>query len=111
MTTDPTTITISATTWFDRVNGNTYHSAQVHVTLSDDTFSTIYVPFQYGYGEQYVDSAADSLDTAGIIERERYSNGMSEPLWRYCRDRGIHLAKSAVETTKRRCKDHGAGDE
>jgi hypothetical protein len=40
----------SAVKWFDRVNGNTYHS--VRVTRCKDG-ATIACPWQYGYGDQY----------------------------------------------------------
>lgn len=42
--------------WRD-VNGNTYHSCTIH--YSDGT--TRIVPFRYGYGSQYLQTAAEML--------------------------------------------------
>lgn len=35
--------------WFDKVNGNTYHSATVYVNNEEVARE----PFQYGYGDSY----------------------------------------------------------
>ncbi len=65
--------------WFDKVNGNTYHS--VRVTRCEDG-KTIYCPFQYGYGDHYRQTALGAmfrrdwlpegyvLETIGLFERE-----------------------------------------
>ena len=44
--------------WFDRVNGNTYHTTKIIDTESGETF---YTRFQYGYGSQYKSSAAEYI--------------------------------------------------
>ena len=42
--------TARAARWFDKVNGNTYHSVRV---TDNETGKTLYCQFQYGYGDQY----------------------------------------------------------
>lgn len=44
---------ITGRRWFDRVNGNTYHNTVLH--LKDGT--TVESGFQYGYNEQYLQTA------------------------------------------------------
>jgi len=44
--------------WFDKVNGNTYHSMQV-IRCSDG--KTIYCPFTYGYGDHYRQTALSAM--------------------------------------------------
>lgn len=43
--------------WFDKLNGNTYHSSELIV--NGDTIDKI--PFTYGYGNQFEQSALDLL--------------------------------------------------
>jgi hypothetical protein len=51
---------IDAKEWFDRVNGNSYFSAVV--TLDDEQIAVL--PFQYGYGDHFVDMAFKELATS-----------------------------------------------
>jgi len=53
--------TATAARWFDRMNGNTYHS--VRITRCRDG-KTIVCPFQYGYGDQYRYTALEAMATA-----------------------------------------------
>lgn len=47
-------LTIIARKWFDRVNGNTYHSCEVYFNnkLVDRD------PYEYGYGDHYLNTAS-----------------------------------------------------
>lgn len=56
-------VRISARRWFQRSYGNTYHSVDVWV---GDNFVG-QVPFTYGYGEQYLQTAHDILVKAGYF--------------------------------------------
>lgn len=58
-------ITILARRWFDKINGNTYHSVKVYV---DGKLSGVQ-PYAYGYGESYLQSACELLIKAGIYQR------------------------------------------
>ncbi len=53
--------TAHAARWFDRQNGNTYHS--VRVTRCRDG-KTLVCPFQYGYGDQYRYTALEAMALA-----------------------------------------------
>jgi hypothetical protein len=63
---------ISATgrLWFDKINGNTYHSVRLNVAGVG-----VYIPRQYGYGDQWKQSATDWLWDNGIIEKDYHDNG------------------------------------
>ena len=65
----------TAVKWFDKVNGNTYHSVQI---TRIDTGKTIYCPFQYGYENQYRNTALQAMSENNWIP-ERYKGN----LWEY----------------------------
>ena len=48
-----------AVKWFDKVNGNTYHS--VRITRTEDG-AVVVGQFQYGYGDQYRYTARITLN-------------------------------------------------
>ena len=65
----------SAARWFDKVNGNTYHSVQI--TRVRDS-KVIYCPFQYGYGDQYRQTALEAMAAAkwlAVKYRGNHENG------------------------------------
>lgn len=80
-------ITIIGKKWFDKVNGNTYHTARIMV--NGKTVGEI--PYQYGYGDQYYYNAARWLHENGYVTLEKYPHGGYESL--HClRDKGLfHL--------------------
>ncbi len=47
---------VNAVKWFDKVNGNTYHSVRI-TRLRDGKTITTATPYQYGYGEHYRQTA------------------------------------------------------
>jgi hypothetical protein len=49
--------------WFQKSYGNTYHS----VRIFKDNEQLVYLPFQYGYGEQFLQTAIDWLKANGEI--------------------------------------------
>lgn len=51
-------ILIAGRRWFDRVNGNTYHSTTVYVNNEQ----VGRVPFTYGYGDQYKQTGYEILN-------------------------------------------------
>ena len=56
-------IVIKGRRWFDRVNGNTYHSVEVYVNgklVGKE-------PYSYGYGDQFYQTAQDILADKGFI--------------------------------------------
>lgn len=93
--------------WHDRANGNTYHSAQIYI---NGEFAYA-VPFQYGYGETFVDSAAEVLAEKGHIERVRNTNGTFPPLWRILREEmGVKFYATSEVSSKKRAVLVGEGN-
>jgi hypothetical protein len=64
MTTRPDTWTLLGMTWLDRPNGNTYHSARA---FRNGELVAV-VPFQYGYGDQWDYSLAETLEDLGYLK-------------------------------------------
>ena len=61
--------------WFDKINGNTYHSVRV-IRLRDN--KVIFAPYQYGYGDSYQDTALALMAENKWIPpryRVRHENG------------------------------------
>jgi antirestriction protein len=85
--------------WFDRVNGNTYHTAEVFV---NDKF-VAKSRMTYGYDEQYLQTAKELL-----LENYNLPKGMKEtsPLWQL-REYGVTLTKSVSDGLKRDLEDGG----
>ena len=58
--------------WFQRTYGNTYHS----VRIFKDGEMIAHLPFQYGYGDQFLQTAWEWLGKNGYPELlETYENG------------------------------------
>ena len=55
------TVDITAKEWFDKVNGNSYFSAEVIINFGMENSITLNVPYQYGYGEHYKDMAFQEI--------------------------------------------------
>lgn len=53
-----------AARWFDRINGNTYHSVQI-TCVKDD--KTICCPMQCGYGDSYQQTALRAMAKAKFL--------------------------------------------
>ena len=60
--------TAVAIKWFDKINGNTYHSVRI---VDNETGKILYCPFQYGYDDHYRQTAIEAMAKAGWIP-ERY---------------------------------------
>lgn len=96
------TIDIQAKEWFDKVNGNSYHSARITLNFGLEDEKTICVPFTYGYEDHYLQSSAELLEKEGFIQPEKYDNGAKQSIVRYCREHGIDLRTSKQEGCKKR---------
>ena len=92
------TIHVSARRWFDKVNGNTYHS--VAVTLPDGRVLT--QGLTYGYGQQYEWTAwslvlgLDEVATNHKAREEKFSP------WRWYEENGYHVVYDVVEVSRKR---------
>lgn len=58
--------------WFDKVNGNSYFSARIFV----DGGQVAILPFQYGYGDQYLYEAQKKLLELGYLPQEGKNQGL-----------------------------------
>lgn len=67
MKTKVKSIDIQAKEWWDRANGNSYFSAVVTVNFGLPSIQTFYLPFQYGYGSQYVDESVRLLKLNKLV--------------------------------------------
>ena len=87
------TVTIYGKRWFDRVNGNTYHTAEVEVNGTTLGKS----PMTYGYDEQYLETGKEIL-----LQHYDLPRGMTErsPMWQL-RDNGVTLTKYVSDGLKR----------
>jgi len=78
------TIDVNAKEWFDKLNGNSYFAGKVTLNYGTDTEKVIMMPFQYGYGSQYMQEAS------AVLEKETNAKD-TYPLYRYCENNSIIL--------------------
>lgn len=83
------TIDIQAKQWFDKVNGNSYFAALVTLDFGTAAEKRIKIPFQYGYGDQYITETKHQLQTDGILPEGTIYN-----LQEWCRENNIILRAS-----------------
>jgi hypothetical protein len=93
-------ITVVGRLWFNRGQGNTYHSAEILV----NGLVVHKVPCEYGYGNQYEQSAADWLEESGFLPgRKRSPNtGGRESLHRYCERHGVAYSTSSTDVSRKK---------
>lgn len=96
------TIDVTAKEWFDRTYGNSYFSAVITLNYGMEDQKIIHLPFQYGYGDHYMDMAQQELANLGYTKPEKYSYGGIEQLPSYCRERKIILRRQKIENCKQK---------
>ena len=96
--TEVKTIDLKAKQWFDKVNGNSYFSAQATINFGMPDEKTVYIPFQYGYGDHYKTVAFEQLQNDGILPND---TTIYSP-WRYCEENNIILRYSKQENCLQR---------
>jgi len=96
------TIDINAKEWFDKANGNSYFSGAITVNFGMKSQKDYKMPFQYGYGDHYIDMGCQLLIELKAIEGKRNLNGSYPSLWQYCKDNNIILRTSKRENCKKR---------
>lgn len=99
----PKRLVIHGQRWFDKANGNTYHSARAYL----DGNLVAVVPFQCGYDDHYLTTALEELVKAKILPELTYDNGYSYGLRQTCEELGIELKYSAQDSLKREVKVFG----
>jgi hypothetical protein len=58
--------------WFDKVNGNSYFSARIWINGGQVAI----LPFQYGYGDQFIYEAQRKLIDLGYISKENENQSL-----------------------------------
>ncbi len=108
--------TVIAKTWWDKVNGNTYHSVRC-VRMRDN--AVVVGEFQYGYGEHYKQTALVVMFDAGWfkgITRPAISNVRYEDIedcytqktiYLYEREKNYPILWTVSEGLKRECIANG----
>ena len=95
----PKAIHISGRRWFEKTNGNTYHSVRIYV----DGEHVHTIPFEYGYGSQWEWTARGWLENAGYLPGiEARPGSPGEALWVYCERKGIKLVREVVDVSRKR---------
>lgn len=85
------TIDINVNEWFDKVNGNSYFAGTVTLNYGMKDAVVLKLPFQYGYGEHYIDVANQVLQKNSYISYNKYDISLDYQLWKYCRKNNIVL--------------------
>ena len=87
-------ITIIATEWLDKVNGNSYFSAEVLV----DGLRSLHIPFTYGYDNHYSDVCCKELVEAGYLP----ASAQPISLWEHSQTMGFALTSHKVRVGRKR---------
>jgi len=91
--------------WFQRLYGNTYHTAKVWVNGRH----VLTVPYSYGGDRMYEDSAHEALIEAGLLPpKKRFKSGGMDVLWDVANKLGIEY-DAQVENVKRKKDLHLGG--
>jgi hypothetical protein len=90
----------NAVKWFDKVNGNTYHSVKV-IRCKDN--KTICGKFQYGYGEHYRHTALiEMIKTKWLPKKYNQDN-----YYLFERENKYPIYWNVTEGLKRDCINNG----
>jgi len=78
--------------WFERLNGNTYHSVRIY----KDGECIAFLPYQYGYGDQYVWTACEWLAANGHIPEDAKHGGP------YYLRTELHASISVIDVSRKK---------
>lgn len=92
--------TAQAARWFDKINGNTYHSVRI---TNNETGEVLKCQFQYGYGEHYRQTALEEMLRCGWIDA-KYSD---RNLFNYEREHNYNINWIVTDGLKRDCVANG----
>ena len=84
--------------WFERVNGNTYHTAQIFINGKCVHRTT----FSYGYGDQFIWTAYKWLENKDYVHPEHQKHGATEPIWQYCQRNDITFSYTVVDVSRKK---------
>lgn len=78
--------------WFDKINGNTYFSARIWINGGQVAI----LPFQYGYGDQFIYEAQKKLLELGYLPQE----GKNQSLYSIAENLGFDYYTARATTKK-----------
>ena len=91
---------VYAIKWFDKINGNTYHSVQI---TDNNTGKRYYGQFQYGYGDSYRQTALIVLLEAGLLPKHYNKDN----IYAYERENEYPILWNVSKGLKRDCIANG----
>jgi hypothetical protein len=94
-----------AVRWFDKVNGNTYHSVRITRCADGKVLSC---PFTYGYGDSYRQTALEAMNKAGWLPCKYMLEATDRtPLNHFERENNYPIDWNVSEGLKRDCIANG----
>ena len=102
---DIKSIDIDGREWRDKTYGNSYFSARVVVNYGLPMEKVFYVPFQYGYGDSYIDASLGIIGDAYGIPRRNLAT------WFLRDEYGIFVRASKIPAKKQTAKAWGTDPE
>ena len=84
--------------WFERTNGNTYHS--VVVGINGEIIGA--TDYAYGYESHYKQTATEIIERETHLKMEQYDNGGQQRLWQFCQDHGINLFDQVIDVERKK---------
>ena len=91
-------IEVKALTWFDKTYGNTYFAGKIYVKYKNGKTAKFLMPFEYGYGEQYL------YEALKILKKNYSGFEKISALWKV-REKGISLFYSEKSALKKELKN------
>lgn len=91
----PRVIHVHGRRWFERTNGNTYHSCDIWV----DGEHVYRVDFAYGYGSQFEQNASVWLQKHGYIKGK---DDVFLSLSYYCRENNIKYVSEVTDVQRKK---------
>jgi hypothetical protein len=92
------TLDINAREWFDKINGNSYFSAQIVINYGTDSERRYFLPFQYGYGDHY------QYEAFNLLQDKHETPDNINHFWQL-RDTGTIVRTNKQRTLKRELKE------
>lgn len=75
---------ITSYEWFDKTYGNSYFSAVITKLSNKGAIDIAFLPFQYGYGDQYKHESYSTLVKLGLVkEEDRFNHELNNKRFIY----------------------------
>lgn len=63
-------IEFNAKEYRDKTNANSYFSAKIYISYSNNTYKILLIPFDYGYETQYLNKCLSVLNDKNILDKK-----------------------------------------